>query len=1231
MDAPALPINSKILRRAADADEYGLYKAALEWGLADPIIINSRDDLKSESRWKDRVEPFYHQVTNLINFCRRLPVTLLADDVGLGKTISAGLIASELISRKRVTKALIVCPKLLGDQWREELQTKFNIPAKIAIGKDLLEAEPPEDTGAVITTYHSARLYIHRIPAGRFQMLILDEAHKFRNLYGADKPPKVAVRFRQVLADRMFKYVLMLTATPIQNRLWDLYSLVDLLTVARGHENPFGATGLFKRNFIADTAEQARHLRPEMRDRFRSIVYGYMSRVRRAGAKLQFPERTVLLQAVPPSSGELELIRLIAKPILPLNRLAQITILQALASSPDALASQLENSARNGTFPEDVACDVRALVKVMPRSAKLDGLAALVAQLRKEKPESWRMVVFTGRRETQTTIEAYLQEQGISVGIINGSTGARNAGTIKRFKQNPPGLNVIVSTEAGSEGVNLQAANVLVNYDLPWNPMIVEQRIGRVQRLASEHAKVFVYSVILRGTFEEYIVARLMEKLQMASHAIGDVEALLEAAGMAEGEDGPDGFEEQIRKLVLDSLAGIDVAAATKLAEESIAKAKITLAEEEERINTLLGGMDDAHDYGPRGPELPPQTRSIDAREFVLKALQSIGGQLEPLAKDLYALKIEGRQEMVALSEEAASIEQRTVLYTPGSSAFDRLAGRLSSSGLHGIDDLDASPPLSADLIHGWAEGFQGAVQGWETNNAAQGFEGNALVQVRALVAHDSYERLLEVPCTPDVHYAPASAAGRVILHMLDAPQAVGGNLERIVSEVRRDPSIAEFCRFYLERRQQEIAAAGEDLRKRKKLEDDFTPRVEAALVGLRGKTYREVNVRVRYTIDGEGAYQSEIGLVPSQETITRKPRMGKCSKTARRVPVDCLGKCAITGERVIQHFLVESAVSRRVALAEYSAVCELTGETVLADEAAVSDISRKTIALRSLRTSKISGKRAEPQFFGRCAFTGVEALDSELAVSEVSAKKYRADQRAASAISGTSGHISEFTRCAETGGILLPTETERCAVTGKTVLPGLLETCSVSNKKVLAGQLERSVVSGAKALRRYFVTSSVSGGRLLEQEGVQSLSGQFCAPQEAKPCAWGGKSYHPDDVETCTLTGLPMHVQYLTSGKGARGLDALQGLLSGIRRDGDRQASWSEIVQKGEQALRGRWRIESAQLSPDGHHLAACAEVKSLLGFRVHHVGIIYSLDQKAVVGRFAEGKRKGQDWLQL
>ncbi len=122
-------LQTRPLRQQRSADEYEIYKAALEWELLDPIVIEKREDFKSEYRWRDRLEPFYHQVTNLITFCRRLPVTLLADDVGLGKTISAGLVISELMSRSRVRKILIVCPKLLGPQWEEELKTKFDLPS----------------------------------------------------------------------------------------------------------------------------------------------------------------------------------------------------------------------------------------------------------------------------------------------------------------------------------------------------------------------------------------------------------------------------------------------------------------------------------------------------------------------------------------------------------------------------------------------------------------------------------------------------------------------------------------------------------------------------------------------------------------------------------------------------------------------------------------------------------------------------------------------------------------------------------------------------------------------------------------------------------------------------------------------------------------------------------------------------------------------------------------------
>jgi len=300
------------------------------------------------------------------------------------------------------------------------------------------------------------------------------------------------------------------------------------------------------------------------------------------------------MHRVSPTSGEQQLIAVVAQSIESMNRLAQISILQALVSSPDALMTQLNNMASKGTAPATLAANVRDIVSRMPISAKLQGLGALIDKLKLENPERWRLVVFTTRLETQATIQLFLEKQGLRVGVINGSSGPRNQQTLSRFRKNPPDCHVIVATEAGAEGVNLQVADVLVNYDLPWNPMIVEQRIGRVQRLASEHAKVGIFNITLKGTFEKYIVGRLMEKLQMASHAIGDIDALLESSGIGEDEEGSISFDEQIRRLVVASLTGKDVEAAMLQAEESIEAAKNELEREEKNMTA----MSDSSKYG---------------------------------------------------------------------------------------------------------------------------------------------------------------------------------------------------------------------------------------------------------------------------------------------------------------------------------------------------------------------------------------------------------------------------------------------------------------------------------------------------------------------------------------------------------------------------------------------------------------------------------------------------------
>ncbi|MBI4085770.1 MAG: DEAD/DEAH box helicase family protein [Candidatus Liptonbacteria bacterium] len=1171
MDLSQLPFQAKTLKRAANPDKYNLYRAALEWDLIEPIVIDDREDMRSESKWRDRVEPYHHQVTNLISFCRRLPVTLLADDVGLGKTISAGLIASELISRGRIEKILIICPKILREQWKEELDVKFDIPSNIVTGRELITAEPPEEVGAVITTYNTARLYLDRIKQDGFDMLILDEAHKLRNLYGVDPTPQVAQRFRKALSDRLFKYVLMLTATPIQNRLWDLYSLVDLLTVARGHENPFGNQGTFARKFIADSRTTARQLKTEMRDEFRSIVYGYMSRVRRGDAKLHFPERKVQLHKVEPIEKELELFKVIAKPIQQLNYLSQIVILQALVSSPEALVKLLDGMAKKDTAPKSLAKDVKEIAKDIHTTTKLKGLSALIEKLKAEQPDTWRVVVFTRWRETQTAIQNFLEKQKISCGLINGDSNTRNQETIGKFKKDLPEIHVIVSTEAGSEGVNLQTANVLVNYDLPWNPMIVEQRIGRIQRLASNFANVSIFNIVLKNTFEEYIVGRLMEKLQLASHAIGDIEALLEASGIDENEEnGSSGFEEKIRQLVVASLAGKDVEQATHKAEKSIAEAKTELEREEKNINSLLGGMGDTQDSGPRCPKLPQTEHSMDVRTFVLAALSELGAKLRRDGS-LYVSQLDGKREIIRFDNNALSDKGESVLYAPGTAVFERLVGKVTNTGLHMVDDSDQNPLQRAERItKNWSESFGALFRVMDIQDVSRCFTGKALIRVRATVAHDSYERLVEVNCTPDEHFNFVTKFGlEPIGDQIENPTSIGAISKKLMEKAMQDPNILDFCRFYTERREQEVASAGSDLRKKKKLEDEFTPRLEISLVGLEGAVHRDLKIRVSYRFGEGGEYNSLLTVTPSSEKVTA-PEMDKCMKTGKIVPRDCLGQCAMTKQTAMRHFLAQSEISDRFAYPEHTVLCAFSKKRILVDEAEKSAATGEMVAKKFLKTSNLSGKRAEPQYFGVCEFTKSEILESELAVSQISGKKYRVDEQLKSVVSGKTGHKQEF------------------------------------------------------------VFSNLSGAPLLEMEAVRSIVGNFCSPLEARSCSWSGRKCHPEDLKNCELTGVPIYSEYISTQPPFH-LEVLFNLLNGTRKKLDRTELWPAIGNYVSTLLRGgNCKVETAELSPNGASLAVALEVRTWIGLKVRHVGLIYSLQDNVNVGRAVTGKRRDKGWVQ-
>jgi hypothetical protein len=236
------------------------------------------------------------------------------------------------------------------------------------------------------------------------------------------------------------------------------------------------------------------------------------------------------------------------------------------------------------------------------------------------------------------------------------------------------------------------------------------------------------------------------------------------------------------------------------------------------------------------------------------------------------------------------------------------------------------------------------------------------------------------VECRPGEHKAHAVRSGLYKLpETIENAQHLGIDTERLADAARRDPGIGEFCRFYIERRVQEMAAAGDDVRKRKKMEDDFTPRLELTVVALEGDIHREVTTETQYSFDNSPLYASQLTVVPRTGACLSAPELGRCENTGMVAPKECLGHCVMTGADVLRHLLVPSEISGRLALRDHTLRCKLSGKCVLTDEAELSAVTGNPVASPLLKTCGLTGKRAEPEHFDRCEFTGVEVLGSEL------------------------------------------------------------------------------------------------------------------------------------------------------------------------------------------------------------------------------------------------------------
>lgn len=584
-----------------------------------------------------QVEPKPHQIDAALFALREStsPGVILADEVGLGKTIEAGIVLCQRwAERKR--RILIVCPSSLRQQWKQELAEKFALPAILidASTKQHLETAYANANEILICSYEFL-LRNSSLLMRQWDVLVADEAHKLRS-YWTGKA-KIAAAFAEVCEHA--NQSILLTATPLQNRLEELYGLVSVFDPTLFHslegfkeryinsEDPYGLDELTER--IARIAK--RTLRKD------------------TNKYVRFTERMPLTFGFMPSDAEIKLYELVnaylQRPTLyafaqSQRHLSALILRKRLGSSTYAVASTLENIAErlsaeiaegkvrdgrgalvdDGDFnsdereatssgmldirmiaPEQVE-KMRAEVEDLKEYARLarsitvnQKAVKLIEALHqgferlREVGAPQKAIIFTDSSKTQDYIARTLAEAGWAGDIVcfNGTNDSLEATAIyKRWLQQNQNSDVItgiqaadrrkalvdefrerasimIATEAAAEGINLQFCSMLVNYDLPWNPQRVEQRIGRCHRFGQKHNVIVVNFSNQGNIAEERILELLTEKFNLFHSVFGSSDEVLGAI-----EDGFD-FEKRISEILNRCKTSAEIEAAFAKLEET--------------------------------------------------------------------------------------------------------------------------------------------------------------------------------------------------------------------------------------------------------------------------------------------------------------------------------------------------------------------------------------------------------------------------------------------------------------------------------------------------------------------------------------------------------------------------------------------------------------------------------------------------------------------------------------
>jgi SNF2 family DNA or RNA helicase len=517
---------------------------------------------------------------------------LLADEVGLGKTIEACLLLREYLLRGMVRRVLILVPAPLVSQWQEELTSKFNL--EFTVPPKSVVADRPEfwsDHERVLASlaFVKTKKRSAVVTAQPWDLVIVDEAHHCKN--------RATLNWQFVNALQR-RYMFLLSATPVQNNLVELYNLLTLL--APGH---LRTEADFKKRYV-------RRGNPRdalNRERLRSLLGEVMVRNTRSLVELKLPPRYAQTILARPSGTEADLYRRltdflrrhgsglvnkiesseepsadelaqVAPETAPIvgdagvvSRMQLSTLLAAQGSHPLAVAAALE---RRGPADPEVA-QLAGMAKTIRESAKDAKLVELI-----EQSEGHKLLVFVNFRRTLAHLEHVLKSKGMVFSVFSGEQTAREKDeAVAALRDRLP---IMLCTESGGEGRNLQFADTLINYDLPWNPMKIEQRIGRLHRFGQTR-EVFVFNLCTVDSLEARILNVLNEKIRMFELVVGEVGSIL-----GNLEDG-DQFESLVLDLWLRSHDDVQLQQSFEALGETLVQAQEQYVRAKELDEALFG------------------------------------------------------------------------------------------------------------------------------------------------------------------------------------------------------------------------------------------------------------------------------------------------------------------------------------------------------------------------------------------------------------------------------------------------------------------------------------------------------------------------------------------------------------------------------------------------------------------------------------------------------------------